>query len=87
MNSFIKEKNWNAKDYNVLTHNCQYFVATCIKILKLSRKYDMHKKRSFEIQHLSPCIVKVFYDVEGWSAGNIFKRIFQRFPLVGGAIK
>ena len=85
MNPFINEKNWNAKDYNVLTHNCQDFVAKCIKILKLSRN-DKNKSRLFEILDLSPCIIKAFYDVEGWSAGNTFIRIFQRIPLFGGFI-
>ena len=82
VNHFIKEKNWNAKDYNVLTHNCQDFVAKCITILKLSRIIDIYKVRKFEIENLSPCILKAFYDVEGWSAGNTFKRIIQRIPLV-----
>ena len=86
VNPFIKEKKWNAKDYNVLTHNCQDFVAKCITILRLSRINNNDKIRYLEIQNLSSCIVKAFYDVEGWSAGNTFKRIFQRIPLVGGFI-
>ena len=83
VNHFIKEKKWNAKDYNVLTHNCQDFVAKCIKILKLKRFNEEDKKRLNEIAHASPCIIKAFYDVEGWSAGNTFKRIIQRIPFVG----
>jgi hypothetical protein len=86
VNHFIKEKNWNAKDYNVLTHNCQDFVAKCIKILKLKRFNEEDKKRLNEIAHASPCIIKAFYDVEGWSAGNTFNRIIQRIPFVNAFV-
>ena len=81
VNHFIKEKNWNAKDYNVLTHNCQDFVAKCITILKLSRINSNDKIRRFEVENLSPCILKALYAAEGWSVGNTFKRFFQRIPL------
>ena len=48
VNSFINEGNWNAKDYN-LFHNCQHFVAKCIKILKLTRNRAHNKNRIEEI--------------------------------------
>ena len=82
MNSFINEGNWNAKDYNLL-HNCQHFVAKCIEILKLTRNRDRYKSRDFEIQYFPPCILKAFYDSEGWKGKNTFKRILQRIPLIG----
>jgi hypothetical protein len=81
VNPFINEKNWNAKDYNVLTHNCQDFVAKCITILKLSRINSNDKIRRFEVENLSPCILKALYDVEGWSAENIIKGFIQRIPF------
>ena len=45
VNYFIKDNNWNAKDYSVVWHNCQNFVAKCIKILKLTRMDDLDKER------------------------------------------
>ena len=84
-NSLVKGNNWNAKDYNVSSNNCQDFVAECIRLLKLTRP-AIYKFRIYEITYFPPCIVKAFYDVEGWSVGNIFKRIFQRIPLIGSFI-
>ena len=86
-NYFIKDNNWNAKDYNVLTHNCQDFVAKCIKKLKLTRMDDLDKRRGNEILFFSPCVLKALYDNEGWSAKNTARRIFQRIQIIGGFIK
>ena len=83
VNNFITDNNWNAKDYNVLTHNCQDFVAKCIKILKLTRIDDKEKIRIFEISYFSPCILRALYDNEGRSAKNIGLRILQRIPFFG----
>ena len=87
VNYFIKDNIWNAKDYNVLTHNCQDFVAECIKILKITRKNGVDKERGREILHLSPCVLKALYDNEGWNNGNTIRRILQRIPIIGGFIQ
>ncbi len=87
MNSFINEGNWNAKDYN-LFHNCQHFVAKCIKILKFTRNRAHNKNRIEEICYFSPCILKkAFYGSEGLGGKNKFKRIMQRIPIIGGFIE
>ena len=85
VNSFVNEVNWNAKDYN-LFHNCQHFVAKCINILKLTRNRAHNKKRVEEILYFPPCILKAFYDSEGWDRENTFKRIMQRIPIIGSFI-
>ena len=83
VNYFIKDNNWNAKDYNVLTHNCQDFASKCIKILKLTRMNDLDKVRVNEIQFFSPCVLRALYANEGWSAKNIGLRTLQRIPFFG----
>lgn len=85
ISSLIKGNNWNAKDYNVAFNNCQDFVAKCIRLLILTRPVK-YKLRLYETTYFSPCILKAFYDVEGWSVGNTFKRLFQRIPLIGNFI-
>lgn len=83
VNYFIEDNNWNAKDYDVVWHNCQDFVAKCIKILKLTRMNDLDKTRISELEFLSPCVLRALYFNEGWSAGNIALRILQRIPIIG----
>ena len=87
VNHFINDNNWNAKDYKLLGHNCQNFVAKCIKILKLTRMDEMDKKRYYEIEFFPPCVLSALYDNESWSAKNIGLRILQRIPLIGMYIK
>ena len=82
MNYFIKDNNWNAKDYNVLTHNCQVFAAKCFKILKFTRMNNRDKMRSIEI-FFSTCVLRTLYANEGWSAKNIGLRILQSIPVFG----
>ena len=83
VNNFIKDNNWNAKDYKFLGHNCQNFVAKCIKILKLTRKNEDDKRRHTEIYFFPPCVLSALYENEIWSAKNICLRILQRIPLIG----
>lgn len=77
---FLQES-WNAKDYNILTHNCQDFVCRCIRILMLTRIDS--KSRMSETMFLSPCIVSAFYETEGWNSENTVRRIVSRIPIVG----
>lgn len=83
VNYFITENNWNAKDYDAFFHNCQDFAAECIKILKLTRINDLDKGRYFELEFLSPCVLRALYANERWSAKNIALRILQRIPIIG----
>ena len=53
---------WNQKEYNPLTHNCQNFVATIVKILKAIRKIECkHDGRGYHYYSIScfpPSIIK-----------------------------
>ena len=40
---YFKGENWEAKKYNVLSHNCQHFAVEVIKILRAKRKYKRDK--------------------------------------------
>ena len=71
----FRGKNWEAKDYNVLTHNCQYFAAEILKILKARRTHDFDKIRSKEKVTLPNCIISTLWDNEKLSALNTLGRI------------
>jgi len=75
----FKGKNWEAKDYNVLTHNCQDFAAEILKILKAVRIHDKDKIRTNEKFALPNCIISTLWDNEKLSAINTLGRI----PLFG----
>ena len=47
INNF-KGESWEAKQYNVLTHNCQIFAVQIIKILKKNKKKKLGKKKKIK---------------------------------------
>jgi len=63
INCFKNEK-WEAKKYNVLTHNCQKFGAEVIKILNAIRKYEEDKLEMKEKLMLPGCIISALWDNE-----------------------
>ena len=78
INCFKNEK-WEAKKYNVLTHNCQKFGSEVIKILKAIRKYEEDKIRMKEKIMLPGCIISALWDNEELSKVNTLGRI----PIFG----
>lgn len=71
----FKGKNWEAKDYNVLTTNCQDFAAEILKILKAVRRHNFDQIRSQEKITLPNCIISTLWDNEKLSAINTLGRI------------
>ena len=86
INNF-KDSKWEAKQYNLLSHNCQTFGAEVIKILKAVRVNDFNKIRSFEKTALPGCVIKVLWDNEELSIVNtlgrvpVFGLVFDTFSL------
>ncbi len=78
INSF-KGENWEAKQYNLMSHNCQTFGAEVIKILKAIRINDRDKIRTKEKMILPNCIIKALWDNEDLSAINTLGRV----PVLG----
>ena len=56
INNF-KGESWEAKQYNILTHNCQIFAVEIIQILKAVRKKEKDKIRTYEKFSLQGCII------------------------------
>ena len=77
-NKFKGEK-WEAKSYNITSHNCQDFGAEVINILKAIRIHDIDKIRSREKQLLPNCIISALWDNEELSGINTIGRI----PIIG----
>ncbi len=75
----FKGKNWEAKDYNVSSHNCQNFAAEIIKILKAVRINNFDKIRSNEKGLLPNCIISNLWDNENLSVVNTLGRM----PIIG----
>ena len=75
----FKNKSWEANKYNVITHNCQYFAAEVIKILKAIRINDRDKVRWKEKRMLPNCIISALWDNEDLSVINTIGRI----PIFG----
>ncbi len=75
----FKGENWEARKYNVLTHNCQTFGAEVIKLLKAVRKNEKDKIRGNEKLSLPGCIISALWHNEDWSLTNTIGRI----PIVG----
>lgn len=78
MNNF-KSENWEAKKYNLLSHNCQTFGTEVIKILKAVRIHELDKIWTIEKLYLPNCIIKALWKNEYISAVNTVGRI----PLLG----
>ena len=75
----FKGKKWEAKNYNVLSHNCQHFAAKVIEILKAKRIHEIDKIRTNEKSILPNCIISTLWDNEELSKINTIGRI----PIVG----
>lgn len=75
----FKGQKWEAKNYNVVTHNCQHFAANVIKILKAKRIHDIDKVRTKEKEKLPNCIISNLWDNEKLSKINTLGRI----PIIG----
>ncbi len=75
----FKDSKWEAKNYNLLFHNCQTFGAEVIKILKAVRVNESDKIRSFEKFALPNCIVNVLWKNEDLSVVNTLGRV----PVLG----
>ena len=78
INNFKGEK-WEAKEYNLMSHNCQTFGAEVIKILKAIRINERDKIRTKEKMILPNCMIKALWDNEDLSAVNTLGRV----PVVG----
>jgi hypothetical protein len=78
INNF-KDKKWEAKEYNVLTHNCQTFATEVIKILKAIRRNEIDKIRIFEKTRLPGCLINALWHNEDLSLTNTLGRI----PIFG----
>lgn len=78
INNFQNE-NWEAKKYNLLTHNCQTFGAEVITILKAIRINERDKIRTKEKMILPNCIIKALWKNEDLSVVNTLGRI----PVLG----
>ena len=75
----LKGEKWEAKKYNVLTHNCQNFGAEVIRILKATRKNEDDKIRLKEKILLPSCIISSLWKNEELSLLNALGRI----PIFG----
>ena len=75
----FKGSKWEAKQYNVLSHNCQTFGAEVLKILKAVRVNPSDKIRTKEKMILPNCMIKVLWDNEDLSVVNTLGRV----PLLG----
>ena len=75
----FKGEEWEAKKYNLASHNCQTFGAEVLKILKAVRINERDKIRIREKMILPNCMIKVLWDNEDLSAINTVGRI----PVVG----
>lgn len=76
----FKKSPFNANDYSLFTHNCQFFTATCIKILGLKRHpYANSRGAHNESKTFIPCVVLLALEKEEKDGSALFGRI----PLVG----
>jgi hypothetical protein len=75
----FKGKEWESISYNILSHNCQHFVAKIIEILKAVRINEKDKIRSYEKLILPNCIISALWDNEKLSVTNTIGRI----PIIG----
>ena len=71
---FLGEK-WEAKKYNLSSHNCQDFAAEVVKILKAVRMNEKDKIRINEKKALPNCLINALNNNEERSTINILGRI------------
>lgn len=82
----FKGEKWEAKKYNVLTHNCQTFGAEVIKLLNAVRENEKDKIRLNEKLMLPGCIISALRHNEGFSLTNTLGRI-PIFGLIHDCVK
>ena len=75
----FKEEKWEAKNYCVLTNNCQDFACKIIKILKAVRSDEKTKIRTIEKMILPNSLIGALWDNEKLSFTNTMGRI----PIIG----
>ena len=76
---YFEDSKWEAKKYNLLSHNCQTFGAEVLKFLKAVRANELDKIRSHEKLVLPNCMIKVLWDNEDLSITNTLGRV----PVLG----
>ena len=77
-NEFLGDK-WQAKEYNLTSHNCQDFGAEVVKFLKAERINEKDKIRMKEKYALPNCIINALTENEKISTINRIGRI----PIFG----
>jgi hypothetical protein len=72
----FKGEKWEAKNYNLITHNCQHFSAEIIRILKATReKYPEYRKFSYlKVVYAGP-ILNALYDNENEKVTKIITNV------------
>lgn len=79
LSNHLKDERWKAKNYCVLSNNCQEFAAEIIRILKAVRINEKTKIRTIEKMILPNKLISSLWDNEDWSLPNTIGRI----PLIG----
>ena len=70
--------NWNLKDYNVVSHNCQYIVAKIIKITNAKRRGKGYRKvHNISLVNFPPPII------EGFESNENEDNFFGKIPIIG----
>lgn len=73
----FKGEKWEAKNYNLITHNCQHFSAEIIRILKATREkyYPEYRKFAFlKVVYAGP-ILNALYDNENEKVTKIITKV------------
>ena len=73
--ALIKGEKWLAKQYNLLSHNCQDFGAEIVKILKSIRINEKDKIRMREKMILPNCLINALSENENSSTINTIGKI------------
>ena len=74
---FKGKEEWEAKNYNLITHNCQHFSAEIIRILKATREKYCHEYRKLallKVVYAGP-ILNALYDNENEKVTKIITNI------------
>ena len=75
----LKEEQWEAKNYCVLSNNCQDFASKVLKILRAVRNDERTKIRTIEKMILPNKLISTLWDNEDLSLANTLGRI----PIFG----
>jgi len=79
LSNHLKDERWKAKNYCVLSNNCQEFAAEVIRVLKAVRTDENTKVRTVEKMILPNKLISSLWNNEDWSLANTIGRI----PLIG----